>query len=228
MPATMERFTSGGQPIATEVFLPQGAGRRPAVLILHGTSGLLPQYRTDIVSFAEALTDKGIAAVIPHYFDGTHTNPGADALMVMGEQLPAWSATCADALLFTRSHSSVNAGRLGVVGFSLGGRLALVLGMSPPPGANLKCVVDFFAPTLTPPLRGHWAALPPVLIHHGTSDGIVPIDNSENLVNELRAVGRTQGLGYEFIRYPGQGHGFTGPDLAGSRTKTVEFFDRIL
>ncbi|MEJ7809283.1 MAG: dienelactone hydrolase family protein [Gemmatimonadaceae bacterium] len=228
MPATTERFTSGSSPITADVFMPQGPGRRPAVLILHGTFGLLPQYRADIVSFAEALTDEGIAAVIPHYFEGTKTEAGLDAGLAIPAQLPAWTAACGDALLFTRSHSSVDAGRLGAIGFSLGGHLALTLGMSPPQGASLKGVVDFFAPTVVPPLHGQRAALPPVLIHHGTNDTTVAIESSEQLVRELRAAGRTEGLGYEFIRYPGQGHGFTGSDLAKSRTTTVEFLDRIL
>jgi hypothetical protein len=56
----------------------------------------------------------------------------------------------------------------------------------------------------------------------------VPIVNSESLVNELMAVGKTEGLGYEFIKYPGQGHGFKGAALDESRTKTVEFLDGIL
>jgi dienelactone hydrolase len=228
MPATTERFTSHGRPITADVFVPGTPGRSPAVLILHGTFGLLPKYRPDIVSFAEALVERGIAAVMPHYFEGTGTVAGPDALAAMAEHLPAWRATCGDALRFMRGHRAVDAGRLGAIGFSLGGHLALGLGMSPPAGAALKCAVDFFGPTLVPPLQGSMAALPPVQIHHGTADTFVPIASSIHLVSELRAAGRTEGVGYEFLQYPGQGHGFTGADLTTSREKSVEFLAAIL
>jgi dienelactone hydrolase len=228
MPAHSEHFTSGDRPIEVEVFVPTASGRRPAVLVLHGLFGLMPQYRPGIVSFAEALANKGIAAAIPHYLERTDTAPGPDAGMVMHKRLPEWKAACGDALVYLRDRFGVDAGRLGALGFSLGGHLALGLGMSPPTGTNPKCVVDFFGPTSDPPLGGDRAALPPVLIHHGTDDKLVPFADSVSLVGELRAAGKTEGLGYQFIPYKGQGHGFTGPDLDRSRTATVEFFAGVL
>jgi dienelactone hydrolase len=44
--------------------------------MLHGTFGLLPCYRPDIVAFAEALAGKGTVALLPHYFDRTGTAAG--------------------------------------------------------------------------------------------------------------------------------------------------------
>jgi carboxymethylenebutenolidase len=228
MAARMERFNSGGTSISVEVFLPTAAGRHPAALILHGTFGLLPQYRPDIVAFAEALADKGTVAVVPHYFDRTGTAPGLDAGAAIPRHLEEWKAACGDALAFARGHASVDPGRLGVIGFSLGGHLALDLAMSPRSGTGLKCVVDFFAPTRVPPLRGDRSLLPPVLIHHGTGDTLVPIADSLGLVSDLRAAGKVEGLGYRFVKYPGQGHGFTGSDLAGSRSTTVDFVAGIV
>lgn len=56
------------------------------MLILHGTYGLLPQYRADIVSFAEALVEQQIAAVIPHYFERTNTEAGLAAFAAMSDR----------------------------------------------------------------------------------------------------------------------------------------------
>jgi len=228
MPATIARFTSGGRPVSVEVFVPPGTGRHPAVLILHGTFGLLPEYRADFVSFAEAVVAGGMVAVLPHYFERTGTEAGLPATMTMLTELPAWRAACGDALVFARGHPAVDAGRLGALGFSLGGHIVLGLGMSPPAGTSLKCVVDFFGPTISPPVPGNRTALPPVLIHHGTDDRVVPIENSLQLVKELKAVGRTEGVGYEFLTYPGQDHGFTGADQSKSRVRTIEFLEGIL
>lgn len=69
MAMTKENFSSGGQPVLLEIFLPAASGKHPAVLILHGSSGPLPPYRADIVSFAEALVAAGIAATMPHYLE---------------------------------------------------------------------------------------------------------------------------------------------------------------
>lgn len=228
-----QHFMSGGNSITAEVFLPTGTGRHPAVLILHGMAGLVPEYRADIVSFAEAAVDKGMVAVLPHYSEGLDsegmdTEARPSTFDAIERYLSACRTVCEDALLFMGSHARVNAGQLAAIGFSLGGHLALELGMSPPTGTSLKCVVDFFGPTLAPPLRGNVATLPPVLIHHGTADEMVDIEESVHLENQLKAAGKVKGVGYEFIRYPGQPHGFKGPDLATSRTKTVEFLKGIL
>jgi dienelactone hydrolase len=223
MPPTSERYTSNGHPITVEVFSPATPGRHAGCLILHGTFGLLPEYRADIVSFGEALAGSGVVAMLPHYFERTGTTPGQEAAQVITQHLPDWLAACRDALLFARNDARVDSGRLGVIGFSLGGHLALDLGMSPPSGITLKCVVDFFGPTQAPPLRGNRSALPPLQIHHGANDTLVPITESEHLVTQLRAAGKTEGLGYHFTKYPGQGHGFTGSALNASRASTVTF-----
>ena len=225
---SVDRFVSGGVPIDVDVFVPAGAGRHPATVILHGTFGLLPEYRDDILSFGEALAAKGIVAFLPHYFDRTGTVPGDAAMAAIGQHYAAWRETCADSLLFARGDARVDAGRLGILGFSLGAHFALSLAMSVPPGVTLKCAVDFFGPVVRPPLVGHRAAMPPLLIHHGERDDLVTIGDSLQLVSELRAAGKTEGVGYTLMRYKDQGHAFTGADLVTARAKTVEFLAAIL
>jgi dienelactone hydrolase len=225
---TLEHFKTGTRSIGVDVFIPPAAGRHPGCLILHGTFGLLPPYGADIVAFGEALAGAGVVAMLPHYFDRTGTAPGPDAAAVIGQHLPAWLTTCGDAMRALRDYERVAPGRLGAIGFSLGGHLALRLAMDPSGGAAFKGVVDFFGPTLAPPLVGDRAGLPPVQIHHGTADAVVDIRESEHLVEELRAAGKVRGLGYDFFTYDGQGHGFTGADLATARSRTVDFISTIL
>jgi dienelactone hydrolase len=228
MPRTIERYISGSDPITVEVFSPRGHGRHPGCLVLHGSFGLLPDYRAEVVSFGEALAEAGVVAVLPYYFERTGTAPGAGAMRSFAHDLPDWLAACGDGLLFARNDSRIDAGRLGAIGFSLGGHLALSLAMALPPGTMLKYVVEFFAPTLVPRLVGNRASLPPVQIHHGTADQLVLIRDSETLVNELRAAGKVEGLGYEFIKYIGQGHRFTPPALDSSRSTTVAFIQQAV
>jgi dienelactone hydrolase len=229
MSTTTEEFPSGGAgtKIAIEMRLPNGSGTHPAVLVLHGTYGLELPFGPAIESFADALVAKRIGAAIPRYFDTTGTTPGpgvgpSDILT----NLPAWRRACADALAFLAAHSRIDPGRLGLLGFSLGGHLSLDLGMAPPPSIKPKCVVDFFGPTLG--MDGTWPALPPVLIHHGDKDTDVPLAHSDNLVQHLKRAGKIEGRDYTLIKYPGQGHGFAGSALSDSRDATVKFFERYL
>lgn len=239
MAMTSEKFSTAAGRIPIDVYSPASNGPHRAVLILHGTLGLEPPFGKDIESFALALDKKGIAATIPHYFASTNTTAGDDAFGHIFEHLPTWITTCGVALGMMAADPRFDAARIGVIGFSLGGHVALNLGMARPSAAALKAVVDFFAPTLQPKLHGNWSTLPPVLIHHGSDDPL-SIGNSKHLVRELQASGRTvspstfgtpgvsPAAGDQFIEYPGQKHGFTGAALAASRESTVQFLEAHL
>jgi dienelactone hydrolase len=94
--------------------------------------------------------------------------------------------------------------------------------MTPPPQTSVKCVVDFFGPTLSPVLTGPWDKMPPLLIHHGLADKPVEPFHSEHLMSELKKAGKVKGKDFHFEPYKDQGHGFTGNDLTKSRAKTVD------
>lgn len=223
MSSTREHYTSHAHRIAADVFRPSAPGRHPACLILHGTFGLHPELKADLFSFGHALADAGIAAIVPHYFDRTGTAAGLVAGKAIEKCLPDWVSACADGLLFAAHDPRVAPGRLGAIGFSLGAHIGLTIAMAPPAGATLTCVVDFFGPTLSPTLVGARASLPPVQIHHGKNDAIVPIQESEHLVAELEAAGKAQGTGYELLPYANQGHGFTGAAFLLSRARAIAF-----
>ncbi len=71
---------------------------------------------------------------------------------------------------------------------------------------------------------------PPFLVIHGEADSMVPISQSESLVNALSAAG----VEVVFIHPPGIGHGFYGPEgpalsiLPEFLGPTIEFFDTYL
>jgi dienelactone hydrolase len=224
MPKAPEEYPSGGKKIQIEMKMPNGAGNHPAVLVLHGTFGLELPFGPAIDSFGDALVAKGIGAAIPRYFESTGTigGPGVGPQDIV-TNLPAWRRACSDALTFLAAHQGVDNHHLGLLGFSLGGHLSLDLGMAPPAGVALKCVVDFFGPTIG--MEGTWSALPPVLIHHGDEDRDVPIAHSTHLVQKLKGAGKVEGRDYKLIKYPGQTHAFTASALSDSRDASVAFFE---
>jgi dienelactone hydrolase len=202
------------------------AGKHPAVLILHGSFGLMPQYKADIVSFADALLVEGISSTLPYYLQSTKTEPGLGVIKLIAEHNATWRQACSDALTVMAADGRFDMTRLGILGFSLGGHLALSLAMDPPAGMAVKCVVDFFGPTRS--LEPHWSKMPAVHLFHGSADPLVSPSESEYLVEQLEKAGKKKGRDYFYEPSIGESHGFKGTELTKSRDATVEFFKKRL
>ena len=225
MTPVIETYTSGGKPVTMELFLPASEEAVPLVLVLHGSFGLLPQYRPDIVSFATALKERGIAAALPHYLDVTGTTPGQGVLGEIAARSDQWHDACSDALETLASDDQFNATSMGVLGFSLGGYLALRVAMAPPAPAVVRGAVDFFGPVRM--LEVDWSALPRLLILHGDADPLVNPAESSWLAAGLVKAGLSSPADFELVTYPGEGHGFKGAALADSRERTCSFFEKL-
>lgn len=63
---------------------------------------------------------------------------------------------------------------------------------------------------------------PPTLIFHGDKDALVPIQQSESLVEKLKAAGVTA----ELVNRPGAGHGWK--DMASDVKRIADWFDKYL
>jgi dienelactone hydrolase len=231
MAASAETFPSGGASLPLDVFMPTDGGKAPFVLVLHGSFGMDPPYGADIVSFAEALVENGIGAAIPYYLEATGDAPGYGVVHLLeADKITAqhlkWRQACRDALTAMAGDARVDAARMGVLGFSLGGDLALSLGMDPPAALPVRGVVDFFGPTHL--LDPNWSRLPPTQIFHGSKDHLVNIRHSQLLKAGLEAAGRTMGIDFFYEVKAGEDHGFKDPALTQSRDRTVEFFNAIL
>ena len=231
----MADFKSHGHDIPVEIFPGAGAGPRPAVVVVYGTRGMNAPFGDSIRGFAKKLAASGCTALIPDYFKGTGTpaSTGDEGdLVVMSAVQPSrdqWVATIGDCLAYAAGRSDVRADRLGLLGFSLGGHVALRAAKRPAANA-VKAAVSFFAPIeMLGGIGGDIDKLPPLQIHHGDDDGRptrgpVPPEESRALEKLLLRAGKVTGRDYEMHFYPGQGHGFTGRAAADSEKRTVDFF----
>ena len=162
------------------------------------------------------------------YRSGSRLKADANGLPLIGVHYAAWKKACEDALVAIAHDARFDRARVGVLGFSLGAHYALSVAMDPPAGTSVKCVVDFFGPTLSPPLAGDWSKMPPLLVHHGRDDGLVEPKHTDHLKAQLESARKTNGKDFHIELYDRQGHGFTGDALTKSRRSTVDFFVKHL
>ena len=232
-----DTFKSHGRDIPVELFAGSGSGRRPAVVVVYGTRGMNSPFGELIRGFATKLAASGCTALIPNYFEVTRTKPSTDVdgdMAVMAAVQPhrdQWVATLGDCLGSAAARSDVRADRLGLLGFSLGGHLALRAAKMPS-GAAVRAAVSFFAPINQVPfggIGGDVDKLPPLQIHHGKKDG-PPVWPAESLALETLLIGarKVKDRDYEIYFYEGQGHGFTGQAAVTSEKRTVDFFTKQL
>ena len=195
----MLSFTSGGKTIAIDCHEPSGPGPFPAILLLHGSGGNIGFWTERVAPYLATLH---VALYAVHYFDRTGT-VRADATTILdGVHFPQWLATVGDALEFMRSRPKLDAGRIALLGISLGGFLALSAGVSST--WNIRAIVEISG-GMPDMYSGNVSALfPPTLILHGTADSIVPVSQARELDELLTK----RNVPHRLELLEGQGHWF--------------------
>lgn len=180
-------------------------GRRPGIVVVHEWWGITKHTRDEARKFAE----QGYTAFVADMFGEARTadNPtDASGLMkaLMGN--PAtMQARFSAALAELRRHATVDAKRIGAVGYCMGGAVALNMARV---GADLAGVVAFHASlgTATPAAPGKVKAK--VLVLNGADDPFIKPEQIEAFRKEMEAAK----VDYRFINYPGAVHAFTNPE----------------
>jgi carboxymethylenebutenolidase len=183
-------------------------GAAPGVLVIHDVWGANPFYH----DLTRRLAGEGFAALLPDFFvrEGALSEQTRDAAMARRarhDQVKA-VADVAGALGWLRGHSATT-GRVGTVGFCMGGTLAfLAAARDPLPEASVA-FYGFPVPNTTAlaplvPLDEADRVRSPLLALWGDQDHGVGMEN----VERYRAALEQAGARFEFVVYPGLGHGF--------------------
>ncbi|HWO72764.1 MAG TPA: dienelactone hydrolase family protein [Dehalococcoidia bacterium] len=222
MPGEIVRFPSNGSTAEGYLSLPERTPA-PAVIVIQEWWGL----NDNIKGIADRFAGEGFLALAPDLYHGRVTSePDEAQKLMMAMKMDEAARDMAGAYDYLLGHAAC-AGKVGSVGFCLGGGLSLYISTLKPVDATV--IYYGVLPGVQPDLS---RVKGPVLGHYAENDSWASPDAARALENELRSLGKQ----VEFHIYPGTGHAFfndTGsaydPEAARlSWTRTVDFFKRNL
>ncbi|SHI96422.1 Dienelactone hydrolase [Roseomonas rosea] len=198
---TPDRIGPPGSGAMAELHLPPGPGPFPAVVLLHGCSGITP----NMARWAARLVEWGQAALVLDSFGPRGVENVCHQAARVPPALRAADALAAAAAL--RARLEIDPGRIALIGFSHGGSSALAAasrGIVHRAGATpFTAVVAFYpwCPGAAVPLAS------PVLTLIGDADDWTPASRCE----ALRAAWRPAFGRWSLQLYPGATHAFDAP-----------------
>jgi carboxymethylenebutenolidase len=233
MPSSWENVKVDDSNMPLYLSVPASGGPVPGIVVVHGQSGL----EDFIKDTTHMLALQGYAAVAPNLYhrDGVECkddNPTRKARLrdtgIIGDVQAA--------IGFLKNHRQVNTGRLGIVGFCMGGRIVYMMSAA---SRDLKAGVMFYGSgTMVPfgegpsPFDRTREIHCPVQGHFGANDQNPSPDDMRKLDAELTRYNKP----HEFHTYAGAAHAFVNsgsnnyrPHAAAlSWPKATEFFSRHL
>jgi carboxymethylenebutenolidase len=185
-------------------FPANGPQSTSGIIVIQEWWGLVPHIERTCDRFAEA----GFTALAPDLYHGTTvplTEPDAAGAEMMALDMGAVAKDLSGAVdeLIRRTGRSA----VGVIGFCMGGGLALVLATQRPDA--VKAVVPAYGLIPWPDARPDYARLDAaVLAHAAEQDEMFSPDNARELEADLRTLGKA----VEVHHYPNVGHAFFNED----------------
>jgi dienelactone hydrolase len=216
-------FSSGGHSVRARLCLPQGASqtrRVAAVIVLHGCGG----FGTLDQTLAHHLPEHGIATYYVDYF-GLTPPPSrkgfCNAHGAVRDAFTTWLRIARDATAALERVPAVDARRVGAVGWSLGGGLALTAAEQFP--HLFASLVLFSAAAFGPDLQ-EVGRLPPTLVLSGGSGDVVPVSEAVALFRALRR----DHVAAELHVYPHGNHQWKHAQFTAGFHWTLDFLGRYL
>ncbi len=175
-------------------------GSGPGLVVIQEWWGLVPHIRDLCDRFAA----EGFVALAPDLFHGdVTTEPDEAGKLMMALNLDRAAKDMAGAVHRLQADERVRGDGVGVIGFCMGGGLALVLATQQPDA--IKACVPFYG--LIPWESGapDWSAMSAAVQgHFAAEDGFFTPDKAAALEQELQELGKD----VEFFQYPGADHAF--------------------
>jgi dienelactone hydrolase len=216
MTLTDRQFLTGakdGTPvvIAGELRIPprRGADRLPAVILVHGSAGVV----ANVDRWSQELNGIGVATFILDSFTGRGIVDTGTNQAQLGQLAMIYDAYRALELL--SKHLRIDPARIGIMGFSRGGRAALHASlkrfqrMHGPAGVEFKAYMPFYALCNTTHIDDGEVSDRPIRLFHGSADDYTPVAPCRAYVERLRKAGKD----VQLAEYPDAHHVFDNPSL---------------
>lgn len=192
----------------------------PLIVVAHDWYGRLPW----LDAYADALAAQGFRVVVPDFYRGVATVDAESAAGLRDDLEPGEALAVIDDLVAEARLEGSE--RIGLIGFSMGGWIALLHAQ----GGDADAVVAYYA---TLGLEEHGVIPCPVLLHLAESDGWNPGSEPESFVARLE----DHGTPVTQFSYLGTEHSFANASIAATINtraaalafaRTASFLDRHL
>jgi carboxymethylenebutenolidase len=197
-------FASNGDQ-AEGYFAAAKSGSGPGLLVLQEWWGLAPQLKRSV----DRLATDGFTALAPDLYRGElaeHTEMDKAAALMNALPIDRAARDMAGAIDYLLASPAVTSDKVGVIGFCMGGMLAMVIGAQQ--GDKIGGIATFYGAPLGDSAPD-WAGLTaPVLGHFAMNDDFFPPDAVRELEKQLREMGKD--VSFEYI--PDTGHAFVNED----------------
>ncbi|TYC63111.1 carboxymethylenebutenolidase [Stappia sp. BW2] len=210
-----EQFLTGAEGKAEQIGgilrLPKGKGPFPAVVLMHGSSGI----GANIEPWVRQLNARGIATFTIDSLTGRGFKKLGDKQAALGRL--NYIVDIYGALGILAHHDAIDAKRIGLLGFSRGGQAALYASVSRfndlwnKSDARFATYVPFYPNCVSIYKQDEKLEAGPVRIFHGGADDYNPAGVCEKYTERLKEAGAD----IEMTVYPEGEHGFDVPTLFG-------------
>ncbi|HTW44120.1 MAG TPA: dienelactone hydrolase family protein [Acidobacteriaceae bacterium] len=194
-------FKSGDETVHGVLYLPEGAGPHPAIVVIHEWWGLVPWVKEQAADLA---AQGYVTLAVDLYRGKSTTDPEVAHELMRGLPQDRGVRDLVSAANYLKGLKAVDANRMGAVGWCMGGGFAAEFAVADP---DLKAVAINYGPLPTDPSalgRIHAA----ILGNFGALDqGITP-DDVHDFAGALRRMGKQVNVKI----YPDAGHAFENPN----------------
>jgi carboxymethylenebutenolidase len=207
MPGKMVDFSANGGKTQGYLATP-ASGKGPGVLVIQEWWGLVQH----IKNVADRFAAEGFSALAPDLYHGkTASEPDSAGKLFMALNIAQAEKDLRGAGQYLAQHSST--GKIGAVGFCMGGQLALFAGTVNP---NVGAVVDFYG--IHPNVKPDYSKLGgPVLGLFAEKDQFVKPEDAR----AMEAAVKTAGKSVEIHIYPNVDHAFFNDENRAAYNKST-------
>ncbi|MGD1944771.1 MAG: dienelactone hydrolase family protein [Croceivirga sp.] len=185
--------------------------KRPGVLIVHEWWG----HNDYVRQRADMLAELGYTAMaLDMYGDGKLADHPEDAGKFAGavmSNLPEATARFNAALALLKAHESVDADKIGAIGYCFGGSVVLTMANS---GMDLDAVAAFHSGVQLPVMPNDQLKAQ-VLVCNGADDSFISPESVTSFTSAMDSIGAN----YKYIAYPGVKHSFTSKEADANGEK---------